>query len=283
MLSNGYDNNDLVLAPDQYSKVKCPRVNPGEWFSYSNCYIDSEIQTKEAFSLISRLDGRAIRSNVNLLHGNVEMWTRNENDPNQLWVASDYGQQFINVGTNLPLEAGIGKSWIWDKEGMVLKNARKPNEVMDRGWKQEDGKSIGTFGRHNGTNQLFINTLDTFSTSVLDNNPQQYYIKSKLDNRVIEGKPGGDGKMMTKSESKLSQKWIRVSSGSGEKYINVQTKLPLYVTTTDTWIYDSQQRIVEAKNQAKALDRGWQKKNGVNVIMWNKHQWKNQKFTFDLA
>ena len=122
---------------------------------------------KEAFSLISRLDGRAIRSNVNLLHGNVEMWTRNENDPNQLWVASDYGQQFINVGTNLPLAAGIGKSWIWDKEGMVLKNARKPNEVMDRGWKQEDGKSIGTFGRHNGTNQLFINTLDTFSTSVL--------------------------------------------------------------------------------------------------------------------
>ena len=45
MLSNGYDNNDLVLAPDQYSKVKCPRVNPGEWFSYSNCYIDSEIQS----------------------------------------------------------------------------------------------------------------------------------------------------------------------------------------------------------------------------------------------
>ena len=95
------------------------------------------------------------------------MWTRDENDANQLWVASDYGQQFINVGTNLPLEAGIGKSWIWDKEGMVLKNARKPNEVMDRGWKQEDGKSIGTFGRHNGANQLFINTLDTFSTSVL--------------------------------------------------------------------------------------------------------------------
>ena len=75
----------------------------------------------------------------------------------------------------------------------------------------------------------------------------------------------------------------RVSSGNGEKYINVLTKLPLYVTTTDTWIYDNQQRIVEAKNQAKALDRGWQKKNGVNVIMWNKHQWKNQKFTFDLA
>ena len=130
-------------------------------------YLSFIFAAKEAFSLISRLDGRAIRSNVNLLHGNVEMWTRNENDPNQLWVASDYGQQFINVGTNLPLAAGIGKSWIWDKEGMVLKNARKPNEVMDRGWKQEDGKSIGTFGRHNGTNQLFINTLDTFPTSAL--------------------------------------------------------------------------------------------------------------------
>ena len=132
-----------------------------------NYQISFIFAAKEAFSLISRLDGRAIRSNVNLLHGNVEMWTRNENDPNQWWVASDYGQQFINVGTNLPLAAGIGKSWIWDKEGMVLKNARKPNEVMDRGWKQEDGKSIGTFGRHNGTNQLFINTLDTFPTSAL--------------------------------------------------------------------------------------------------------------------
>ena len=95
------------------------------------------------------------------------MWTRNENDPKQLWVTSDYGQQLINVGTNLPLQAGIGKSWIWDKEGMVLKDARKTDTVMDRGWSQEDGKSVGTFNRHNGANQKFINTMDIISTSVL--------------------------------------------------------------------------------------------------------------------
>jgi len=280
MLSNGYNSDDLVLAPDQYSDVKCPRVNPYEGFRYSNCYIDTEIQTKEAFSLISQLDGRAVRGKSN---GNVEMWTRNEKDPKQLWVTSDYGQQLINVGTNLPLQAGIGKSWIWDKEGMVLKDARKTDTVMDRGWSQEDGKSVGTFNRHNGANQKFINTMDTISTSVLDSNPQQYYITSKLDNRVIEGTAGGDGQMMTKSDNNLAQKWIRVSSENGEKYINVQTKLPFYVSTTDTWIYDNQQRIVEAKDQAKALDRGWRKQDGQGIVMWNKHQWKNQKFTFNLV
>ena len=56
------------------------------------------------------------------------MWTRDETDPNQLWVASDYGQQFINVGTNLPLQAGEGKSWIWD--GLYLVDARNTNMVM---------------------------------------------------------------------------------------------------------------------------------------------------------
>merc|ERR1711935_607990 len=127
------------------------------------------------------------------------------------------------------------------------------------------------------------NTMDTISTSVLDTNPQQYYITSKLDNRVIEGTAGGDGQMMTKSDNNLAQKWIRVSSENGEKYINVQTKLPFYVSTTDTWIYDNQQRIVEAKDQEKALDRGWRKQDGQGIVMWNKHQWKNQKFTFNLV
>ena len=46
MLSNGYNDDLQTLAPDQYSGVKCPRVNPGEGFRYSNCYIDSEIQSK---------------------------------------------------------------------------------------------------------------------------------------------------------------------------------------------------------------------------------------------
>ena len=64
------------------------------------------------------------------------MWTRDETDPNQLWVASDYGHQFINVGTNLPLQAGEGKSWIWD--GKYLVDARNTNMVMTA--KQNDNQ-----------------------------------------------------------------------------------------------------------------------------------------------
>ena len=80
---------------------------------------------KESFILISKKDQRVVRGKSD---GYVEMWTRDETDPNQLWVASDYGQQFINVGTNLPLQAGEGKSWIWD--GKYLVDARNTNMVM---------------------------------------------------------------------------------------------------------------------------------------------------------
>ena len=55
--------------------------------------------------------------------------TKDESDPTQLWVTSDYGQQLINVGTNLPFQAHEGRSWIWDEEGKVLIDARKPNKV----------------------------------------------------------------------------------------------------------------------------------------------------------
>ena len=63
------------------------------------------------------------------------MWTKDESDLTQLWVTSDYGQQLINVGTNLPFQAHEGRSWIWDEEGKVLIDARKPDKV-------------GNWGRH---------------------------------------------------------------------------------------------------------------------------------------
>ena len=44
MLSNGY--NGLTLGPDQFTGVKCPRFNPWDGSKYSNCYIDSETQSK---------------------------------------------------------------------------------------------------------------------------------------------------------------------------------------------------------------------------------------------
>ena len=75
----------------------------------------------------------------------------------------------------------------------------------------------------------------------------------------------------------------RVSSENGEKYINAKTKLPLYVSTNNDWIYDNQQRIVEAKDQVKAMDRGWNKADGQGVGWWQKHGGPNQKFTFNLV
>ena len=46
MLSNGYNDDDLTLGPDQYSGIKCPRFNPDEDYKYTNCYPDSEIDSK---------------------------------------------------------------------------------------------------------------------------------------------------------------------------------------------------------------------------------------------
>ena len=76
---------------------------------------------KSAFSLISRLDGRAVQGKSD---GKTQMMTVDENDSTQKWVLSDYGQQIINVGTNLPLQAWEGRNWIWNGEAKVLIDAR---------------------------------------------------------------------------------------------------------------------------------------------------------------
>ena len=72
----------------------------------------------------------------------------------------------------------------------------------------------------------------------------------------------------------------RYTTEEAEKFVNVQTKLPLFVGTNNEWTYDDHNRIVEVKNNKKALDRGWGRKNGDLVIMWDKHQGPNQKFDF---
>ena len=69
-------------------------------------------------------------------------------------------------------------------------------------------------------------------------------------------------------------------SENGEKYMNVQTKLPLFVGSNYEWTFDSQNRIVEVKDNKKALDRGWGRKNGDKVHWWDKHGGPNQKFEF---
>ena len=86
------------------------------------------ITAKDAFYLISRLDGRVVQGKAD---SNTQMMTKDDSDHTQLWVTSDFGQQLINVGTNLPFQAHEGRSWIWDQEGKVLIDARKPDKVAN--------------------------------------------------------------------------------------------------------------------------------------------------------
>ena len=112
-------------------KVQKPAYLIFEWSPKYLCTIISAkiflfITAKDAFYLISRLDGRVVQGKAD---SNTQMMTKDDSDPTQLWVTSDYGQQLINVGTNLPFQANEGRSWIWDQEGKVLIDARKPNKV----------------------------------------------------------------------------------------------------------------------------------------------------------
>ena len=47
MLANGYNGGaDLTLAPDQFTDVKCPRFDAWEGGRYSNCFMDTEVESK---------------------------------------------------------------------------------------------------------------------------------------------------------------------------------------------------------------------------------------------
>ena len=68
---------------------------------------------------------------------------------------------------------------------------------------------------------------------------------------------------------------------SGAKLMNVGTGLPLFVSNNDIWNYDEKERIVGGW-EGKAIDRGWNQKDGVNCGWWTAHDGPNQKFTFEL-
>ena len=61
-------------------------------------------------------------------------------------------------------------------------------------------------------------------------------------------------------------------------FFNAKTKLPLLVKTNDVWIHDEKDRLIDAGNQNKALDRTWSQSEGADVIEWDKHNGANQKF-----
>ena len=48
----------------------------------------------------------------------------------QMWVFSDYGQQVINVGTNMPLKADQARSWVYDDNSKTLDDGRNIGSVV---------------------------------------------------------------------------------------------------------------------------------------------------------
>ena len=71
----------------------------------------------------------------------------NESDAKQMWVTSQFGQQIINVGTNLPLQAGNGRTWSYNQTEMILKDDRSPHKALTRGWAKKDGVHVVTWDK----------------------------------------------------------------------------------------------------------------------------------------
>ena len=42
MLANGYDDDNLVDAPDHETGLICPRQNPWDWNKFYNCFHDTQ-------------------------------------------------------------------------------------------------------------------------------------------------------------------------------------------------------------------------------------------------
>lgn len=103
-----------------------------------------------------------------------------------------------------------------------------------------------------------------------------FTIVSQLDGRALEGRVKGPPKMMSLNVTNEQQLWSLTDVG--QQAINLATGLPLSAGQGKSWIYDESNRLVDARHQDKAIDRGWNQSNGVSVGTWNKHQGPNQKW-----
>ncbi len=104
--------------------------------------------------VVSQLDGRALEAN-GPTDNKGKMMPLDESNPNQQWIQTDVGSQWINVGTGLPLELwGNAKSFLLplDDQARIL-DARNPERAVDRGWTQQDGVIVGSWWKHGGLNQ----------------------------------------------------------------------------------------------------------------------------------
>lgn len=106
-------------------------------------------------------------------------------------------------------------------------------------------------------------------------------IVSQLDNRVMQGSPSGGAQMMTSSDN-LAQHWARVPIEGGERFINMETNLPLFVAFNEDWSYNPDTKlIIEMNGQHRAIDRGWSQVDGANVAWYTAHGAPNQQFRLE--
>ena len=102
---------------------------------------------------------------------------------------------------------------------------------------------------------------------------------SKLDNRTLEMHSDGIVRMQTYKEGNLNQQWV--ISDMGDQWMNVGLKKPMEIATGRNWIlgeYKNGYLILDKRSPTKAIDRGWDQKDGKMLVTWNAHGAPNQRF-----
>ena len=275
MLSNGYNDEDLVDAPDQYTGIQCTRQDKHDGFNYYNCRNPEEtVDQSEAFFLISRLHGRVAEGKAD---GYAKLMSFDSSNPNQLWMETSIGNQFINVGTGLPMKAGRGRAWTFGEQQRI---SEPTGQVLLNGWRDEDGipLSTGNPDTWKAPNQMFVRlTLAEFQAPL---EGQKIMIRSDRDGRVIQGKANGEGMMNTIDANNQNQLWIKKDVEDGVQFINVATRLPLMITDISVWTYTDQRTIEVASEPGRGLERGWRQDDGVGIFLVN--IWYGVIHRFDL-
>ena len=265
MLSNGYNDEDLVDAPDQYTGIQCTRQDLHDGNNYYNCRNPEEtVDQSDAFFIIRRLYGRAAEGQAD---GYAKLMSFDSSNPNQLWMETSIGNQFINVGTGLPMKAGVGRAWRFGEEQKIFEPT---GHVLSTGWRDEDGIPLGSGNpdpNWKAPNQMFVRlTLQEFQAPL---EGQRIMIRSDLDERVIEGKANGEGMMNTIDANNQNQIWVKKDVEDGVQFINVATRLPLMISDISVWTYTDQRTIEVPGEPGRGFDRGFRQIDGQGIFLVN--------------
>jgi len=161
MQANGYELSELVDGPDRWDGVTCPAQDHLPTAQkYWSCFREGDTEDAGPTVYIqSRLDDRVMQ--VNEGHGQLEMWTKIEGAESQQWRWMPSGDQLRNVGSKSLLTIkGVGNWAIepatkGDPDDKIITgvDANGNAVAIDRGWSQEDGKSVNVWRVHSGKNQ----------------------------------------------------------------------------------------------------------------------------------